>query len=335
MDEMNRKIKAVVLGHAIGDALGVPVEFDSRAKLRENPVTDMTGYGTYPVPAGAWSDDTSMALAALDSLAEGKTDPFAIMMNFVRWLEGGAYTPTGEAFDVGGTCLRAIRTFIDIYYSEEKGFCLPEDDVDAAAWAQSGAYSNGNGALMRIHPFVLMAVCEGREGADFENAIEAGATLTHAHGRSTLACQIYARILRALLDHPKKESVIRALYEAKEKYRLHPEYDYFKRLFDGNFSRYRMDEILSTGYVVDTLEAAVFCLLTTDSYSDCVLKAVNLGEDTDTVAAVAGGLAGALYGWETIPEKWLHTLLRRKYIEEMCERAGIAWRSRNKRSAEE
>ena len=93
---MIEKIKAVMIGHAVGDALGVPVEFCSREELKENPVTDMTGYGTYPVPAGAWSDDTSMSLAALDSLSSGRVDFDEIMINFAKWLESGWYTPTGE-----------------------------------------------------------------------------------------------------------------------------------------------------------------------------------------------------------------------------------------------
>ena len=101
-----------MLGHAVADALGVPVEFRSRAELSEAPVTDMMGYGTYPVPSGTWSDDTSMSLAAMDILADGKTDWFAIMRNFVKWLGDGAYTATGEVFDVGGTCKRAILNFI-------------------------------------------------------------------------------------------------------------------------------------------------------------------------------------------------------------------------------
>jgi ADP-ribosylglycohydrolase len=125
MKEIQNKIKAVMLGHAIGDALGVPVEFRSREELREAPVTDMIGYGTYSVPAGTWSDDTSMALAALDSLASGKLNWFEIMLNFVKWLADGAYTSTGEVFDVGGTCKRAILKFTGICYSEERGFFLP------------------------------------------------------------------------------------------------------------------------------------------------------------------------------------------------------------------
>jgi ADP-ribosylglycohydrolase len=308
----------------VADALGVSVEFREREELREAPVTDMMGYGTYPVPSGTWSDDTSMSLAALDSLADGKTDWFEIMVNFVKWLENGAYTATDEVFDVGGTCKRAILNFVGICCSEENGFVLPYG-FDVTGCGLDGPYANGNGSLMRIHPFVLSAYFNQQSDADMEILMEKASSLTHAHGRSKLACKIYALILQALLDEPKKESVARALHTAKQRYADHPEYLHFARLFDKNFSKLSIAEIKSTGYVVDTLEAAVWCLLNTDSYQACVLAAVNLGEDTDTVAAVAGTLAGALYGYDSIPEAWLDTLKRRDYIEELCEEFAAAW----------
>ena len=104
------------------------------------------------------------------------------------------------------------------------------------------------------------------------------------------------------------------------------EFEHYTRIFDPDFAKLPREEIKSTGYVVDTLEAALWCVLTTDNYRDCVLRAVNLGGDTDTIAAVSGGLAGALYGYDTIPDEWLNTLLRREYIEGLCEVAAGMWR---------
>ena len=112
MNMINDKIKAVMLGHAVGDALGVPVEFCERNELAEKPITDMVGYGTYPYPEGCWSDDTSMSLAALDSLANGKLDFDDIMVKFGEWYYDDEYTPTGEMFDVGNTCSYAIDNYI-------------------------------------------------------------------------------------------------------------------------------------------------------------------------------------------------------------------------------
>ena len=316
MENIEKQIKAVMLGHAVGDALGVPVEFESRDKLSKSPVTGMMGYGSYPVPAGAWSDDTSMSLAAMDVLSRGELDDFAIMTNFVKWLEDGAFTPTGKSFDVGRTCLKAIRRFIGLVDSKE---------ADVTFYGLDGEYDNGNGSLMRIHPFSLMAWFDKRLKSNYEEIIDRASALTHAHERSKLACKIYTLILFHLLEKPRKDSIVSALDMVKNRYSDHPEYHHYERLLSVHFNKLSVEEIKSSGYVVDTLEAAVWCVLTTDSYKDCVLKAVNLGNDTDTIAAITGGLAGALYGYEAIPKEWLDTLIKRDFIEEMCERAGNSW----------
>ena len=308
-----KKIKAVMLGHAIGDALGVPVEFCSREKLLKEPVADMMGYGTYPVPAGAWSDDTGMSLAALDSMADGKIDFEEIMTNFVKWFSLDKYTPTGAAFDIGHTCLNAIRNHLE------------HPELPATECGMTDEYANGNGSLMRIHPFVLFAHATKSDYWQWMGLVKAASSLTHAHERAMLGCTIYGYCLEFLLTEATKDSLRRGLQHAGEDLRDHSELEHFARLFDPAFECLAEDEIRSTGYVVDTLEAALWCVLTTDSYRECVLKAVNLGDDTDTVAAVAGGLAGALYGYEAIPKEWLDTLIKREWIEEMCEKAGKQW----------
>ena len=313
MRDLQSRIKAVMIGHAVGDALGVPVEFWKRETLENDPVTDMRGYGSYDVPAGAWSDDTSMSVAALDSLADGRVDYDEIMGNFVKWIEDGRYTPAGEAFDIGRTCLAALRRY--------RG-----GGVAATECGLTEELANGNGSLMRIHPFSMMSYYCGDVSRRWQSVIEEASALTHAHERSKLACKIYTFLMLHLLDIPSKESVRIALAMANNTYRKSAEYESYARLFSVDFELLPREEIRSSGYVVDTLEAATWCLLTTDSYRACVLKAVNLGGDTDTVAAVAGGLAGALYGYEAIPEAWRDTLIGREAIEEICERASRNWR---------
>ncbi len=323
--EALEKIKAVMLGHAVGDALGVPVEFCTREELDENPVTTMKGFGTYPMPAGCWSDDTSMALAALDSLSEGKIDFEEIMWNFVSWAMLDEYTPTGEMFDIGTTCRRALRRFIDVKSS-------------ALSCGLQCEHSNGNGSLMRIHPFALYLYFMGLADEEHIDLIHKASSLTHAHERSKTACGIYTFVLWELLQNPCRESVKRGLLRARNYYADYEECaTYDKMLFSriGNISEEQgstgacekigREEIKSTGYVVDTLEAAIWCILTTKDYKECVLKAANLGEDTDTVAAIAGGLASALYGFKSIPEEWLTVLKKRDYIEKMCESAYSSW----------
>ena len=310
------KIKSVMIGHAVGDALGVPVEFCEREELVENPVTDMMGYGTYDVPAGAWSDDTSMSLCALDAMCREGWKWDDIMNNFADWLENGKYTPTGESFDVGRTCLHAILRY-----------CR---DGDSKKCGGIDERSNGNGSLMRINPFVLWATMTFLNHSNdgywlWMGCIKRASELTHAHDRSIMGCTIYAYCLSFLLEEATRESLVAGIKFAGNDLDYLPEYEPYKRIFDPDFEKLGADEIKSSGYVVDTLEAALWCLLTTDNYRDCVLKAVNLGGDTDTIAAVAGGLAGALYGYDGIPEEWRNTLIKREYIEEMCERAAESW----------
>jgi ADP-ribosylglycohydrolase len=307
---MLNKIRAVMFGHAVGDALGVPVEFRSREYLDRKPVTDMIGFGTYNLPAGCWSDDTSMSLCALDSLSNGNVDYDDIMNNFVRWYYHDEFTPEGFVFDIGNT----TRDAIDNYFYRKK---------PAINCGLSFINTNGNGSLMRIHPFVLYAVYNGVDGDDFRKMIIDASSLTHAHSISKEGCIIYSYILKELLKNPTKDSIYKGLTYAKQvSYYCSSKY---RRLLDNDISGFNRSEIKSSGYVVDSLEAAIWCLLTTESYSDCVLKAVNLGEDTDTIAAIAGGLAGALYGMEAIPEKWLNLLKKKEYIDGMCKKAYKRW----------
>ena len=317
MEEMKNKIKAVMIGHAVGDALGVPVEFCSRKELKLNPVTCMRGNGTYPVPAGAWSDDTSMSLAALDSLSGGKLDYDDVMIKFGEWYYDDKYTPTGEMFDVGNTCSFAIDNYF-AYHQPISECGLTEER------------SNGNGSLMRIHPFVLYAYIKFLNGTEegywrWMGCIKGGSMLTHAHERSIMGCHIYADCLSFLLKEPTKDSLKEGIRFAEADLDYLPEFEPYRRIFEPGFEKLPMAAIKSTGYVVDTLEAALWCVLTTDNYHDCVLKAVNLGDDTDTVAAIAGGLAGALYGYDAIPSEWKETLIKRDYIEAMCNKAAEAW----------
>lgn len=307
------QLKAVMIGHAIGDALGVPVEFCERDELKNNPVVDMRGYGTYPVPAGSWSDDTSMSIAALDSLAKGTVNLEEIMDNFVEWVEEGKYTPTGESFDIGRTCLQAIRAYLICHDTNECG--------------QIDEYSNGNGSLMRVHPFALFAIAKGMTLGKSLDVIREGSIITHAHPRSIYGCGIYSMVLWDILRGADKAQIPSAIENASVLFDgIYPEESkHYEWAFYKKLTTKTEDEISGSGYVVNTLEAALWCLLTTNSYKECVLKAVNLGKDTDTVAAIAGGLSGALYGYDAIPQEWKDTLIKREYIESLCEKAYDEW----------
>ena len=306
MENLLKQAKAVILGHAVADALGVPVEFCSREELDVSPVINMRGYGTYNMPKGSWSDDTSMTLCALEVM-DKKLKFHSVMLNFCKWYYKGEFTPTGKTFDVGGTCATAIER----YYLE------PNREV----FGVNSERANGNGALMRINPFCLYTYKSDLSLSAKLEVIEIATTLTHAHKRSILASKIYAFVLWELLKNSSKESVKIGLVKAKKHFEKEEELAKYSIIFDKDFEKVKREDISSTGYVVDSLIASLWCLLTTDSYKGCVLKAVNLGNDTDTIGAIAGGLAGALYGLDSIPKEWLDDLLKKDYIEELIERA--------------
>ncbi len=218
---MNDLIKSAVYGHAVADALGVPVEFASREELDGSPVTGMEGYGTYPVPAGSWSDDTSMALCALDVLADGECDFDGIMENFVSWYEEGAFTPTGSTFDMGNTCSCAITK-----YERER--------IPAADCGGRDEFSNGNGSLMRIYPFVLYLYLRGMR--DRLDIIGTASALTHAHRRSVIGCIIYAYVMWELIDGKGKDGVYAGLAKAREYLAGDGELDAYARIFEPGFA---------------------------------------------------------------------------------------------------
>ncbi len=305
MDKYLERVKAVVFGHAVADALGVPVEFKSRNELEEKPIMDMVGYGTHNVPEGTWSDDTSMALATIDNMIhDGNCRD--MMFRFNLWKEKAEYTATGEVFDMGiGTHL-AITRF--------------QNGVEPKFCGGNSEYDNGNGALMRIYPIVLYFYLDPEKYSeqDFHEMIVKIAELTHAHERSHIGCIIYSHVL---LQSMKDQSIVGITAGINKAFQLcshSRELKHYNRLKQTDFAKIPVEEIKSSGYVLSTLEAAIWCVLNTTSYKECVLKAVNLGEDTDTVAAIAGSIAGAIYGFENIPKEWYYKLKRKDYIEELC-----------------
>ena len=306
---MKEKILSGIIGLCVGDSLGVPVEFKSRETLQRNPVTDMQGYGTHNQPLGTWSDDTSMALCLLDSL-KNELDYDDIMRKFLSWFKEADYTAHGKVFDVGIATQKALSRFAS---GTEPFNCGGDSE-----------YDNGNGSLMRILPMAFYLSAADVEYEDFFDIIHTVSALTHAHERSKIACGIYISIAESLINRTGdiKVGIHNGINKSKDYYENKNEYidelKYYSRIFKDGFINLPQDEIKSSGYVVDTLEAAIWCLLNTDNYESCVLKAVNLGEDTDTVAAVVGGLAGIYYGLDNIPSKWVAQIARLDYIKELC-----------------
>ncbi|WP_256097197.1 ADP-ribosylglycohydrolase family protein [Brachyspira hampsonii] len=184
-------------------------------------------------------------------------------------------------------------------------------------------YSNGNGSLMRILPIAFYIKkyfdCELFENSEVIEIIYNVSSLTHSHKRSLIACVIYTSIaLNLINDMSIEEAISKGLKDSYNYYKNEKELDYYKRIFDADFKKLYEKEIKSSGYVVHTLEASIWILLNTLNYNDAVLKAVNLGDDTDTTAAVTGGLAGLYYGMDNMPSKWIYALINKELIMNIC-----------------
>ena len=302
--------KDILFGVAVGDALGVPVEFISRQIITQKPVTDMTGFGTYNLPAGTFSDDSSLTFC----LAEALTQEFNLQNignNFVAWLNNNYWTPRGNVFDVGIATSQAIRRL-------QRG-CNPE---------LAGGFDisdNGNGSLMRILP--LLVYIKDKQLSERYQIVKQVSSITHGHIRSVIACFYYLEFARQIINGINRFQIYNNLQTEVSDHlnslSINPiETKLFDRLLKANIYELADNQIYSTGYVLHTLEASIWCLLTTDNYTAATLKAVNLGEDTDTTGAVTGGLAGLLYGFDSIPKNWLQQIARREDIEDLADRIG-------------
>lgn len=267
----------------------------------------MTGYGTYYQPAGTWSDDTSLTLCLAGMLA-GKYNLEVLGNNFVRWFRKNYWTARGEVFDIGNTTRYAIQRLekgINPLYSGEM-------EVD----------SNGNGSLMRILPLALYIKDMPIEKRYY--ITKEISAVTHGHIRSVIGCFYYIEFalkliagvspLQAYVNNKSITDFLTGLNINSA------ETERFNNLLIKDINNFTIDEIKSTGYVIDSLEASVWCLLTTNNYSEAVLKAVNLGGDTDTIAAITGGLAGLYYGFDNIPDEWLSELAKAAEIADLADK---------------
>jgi ADP-ribosylglycohydrolase len=312
LDNIGRDI---LLGVAVGDALGVPVEFELREDLQENPVIDMRSYGTYNQPKGTWSDDSSLTFCLAESLIDGY-DLRDIAMKMIEWKENAFWTAHEEVFDIGLTTSLAIERLCEIINRGQEDLLINLGNID-------DENSNGNGSLMRILP-IVMYVKDISIRKQFEIIWQVSA-LTHYHIRSAIACLIYIRFAENLMNgmtkHESYQKMQQDIALFFTEYPISPEEQkLFERIIVHSIDTYSINEINSSGYVLDSLEASLWCLLKNNNYKDTVLAAVNLGNDTDTIAAIAGGLAGILYGFESIPSNWINDLQKKEEIMALADK---------------
>lgn len=291
--------KRILLGVAVGDAVGVPYEFESRESRIQDPAIDMVGNrGIHCQPLGTFSDDTSLTLCLADGMMKSGDFVANMCENFIAWYRDNRFTATDEVFDIGNSTRRSIERL-------EKGY--------APAYAgDREVFNNGNGALMRILP-LLLSFRNIFPSSHFDVTLKT-ARVTHGHMLSVCCCFFYLKFAEAISQNMDLDA---SLSYAKEEllsnmaaYSSFVDLQPMSRILNLDKPIYSLpaSEIESSGYVVHTLEAAIWCLFNTSDYKAAVLQAVNLGNDTDTTAAVVGGLAAIKYGLKNIPQEWIENL---------------------------
>ncbi len=296
------RFRGALLGLAVGDAIGTAVEFEHPGDFP--PVTDMTGGGPFGLPAGAWTDDTSMALCLAESLIERRGfDPVDQLARYVRWYREGHLSSTGTCFDIGNATRAALHRF------ERSGEPFPGSADQNAA---------GNGPLMKLAP-VPLTYCEDLPAA--VSLAGDSARTTHGAIQAIDASRYFAALIAAAVNGVGKEELLRpepfepspGFWDAAP---LHPE---VAEVAAGSFLEKDPPEIRGGGYVVHALEAALWALAKADAFKDGVLLAVNLGDDADTTGAICGQLAGALYGVHGIPPEWRQKLVMGERISQFAD----------------
>ena len=321
----SNKVTDALLGLAIGDAVGVPFEFSSRDKMQANPSTGMIGHGTYNQPKGTWSDDSSLTFCLAESLINGY-DLKDISEKFIKWVDKAYWTAHNEVFDIGFTTSIAISRLKDI---------IEEGNLDELKRQKyyGDERDNGNGSLMRIIP--LLFYIKGKPIKEqFEIVWEISA-LTHRHIRAAMSCMIYLKLAEKLLEGKNKIDAYTEMrseiiefwneIEFSEKERKH-----FNRLIQSDIRETKIDVLKSGGYVIEVLESSIWFFLNKDTYEETILSIINLGHDTDTSAAIVGGLAGIYYGQRGIPESWVVSIARLDDIVELGNRLNEEYCDNNK-----
>ncbi|MGN1338402.1 MAG: ADP-ribosylglycohydrolase family protein [Candidatus Coprovivens sp.] len=296
-----------LMGFAVGDAMGVPLEFKKREELLAKPVTKMTGFGTHNVEEGTWSDDTSMLIATIDSInTKGLIDFNDIALKFTAFKNHANYTPNNEVFDIGNTCARAI----DKYDEERK---------NPTECGLKDINSNGNGSLMRILPAAYYAIETKLQEQELLELVSNLSSITHGHEISIMGCYIYTRFIMFLLNGKDKYSAYSMTKCVDYSMFSEETRKVYDRILNDDINKYKLSEIKSSGYIVDTLEAVIWVILQSDSFKSSIIGAINLGDDTDTIGALTGAAAGIIYGYDYIPEEWINELARKDYLLDIFE----------------
>lgn len=287
------RAKGALLGLACGDALGTTIEFEERGSF--TPLTEIVGGGPFHLEKGQWTDDTSMALCLAESLIHNRgMDLYDQSLGYCRWFNKGYMSCTGTCFDIGMTVRAALNKF-----------ATTSDPRSGATHERSA----GNGSIMRLAP-VPIYFHDDEDEAHYMSG-ESSVT-THGTAECIEACELFGRIIwKAINGHDKFEILANLDKEFScPKVQAIANVEYRNKTYE---------EIVGSGYVIQSLEAALWCFLNSSSYKEAVLLAANLGDDADTTAAVCGQIAGAFYGMSGIPQNWLECLAWKDKIERFAE----------------
>ena len=291
-DRLDRA-RGALLGLAVGDAIGTTVEFKPRGSFA--PLTDMVGGGPFDLLPGQWTDDTSMALCLANSLLGKGFDLHDQMQRYRRWQIEGYLSSNGRCFDIGNVTSSALGRF-----QRSGNPVAGSTDPDTA----------GNGSLMRLAPVPIYYLDTPQQAIEL-SAVQS--TTTHGAPECLSACRLFAEVLVRALQGRTKEEVLAPSLQTL------PMSKALQSIGQGKYRTKSRNQIKGSGYVVQSLEAALWCFSQTDSFSACVLLAANLGDDADTTAAIAGQVAGAFYGESGIPVPWLHRLTMAEEIGQWAE----------------
>ena len=299
------QIKDSFLGFIVGDAFGVPYEGYQRQNLKKEKIGEMVGYKTHREPAGSWSDDTSMTIATMDSVINNNGYDYEdIMKNFCNWYSSGEYTASGKLFDIG----KITRTAILNYRSEG----------NIKKCGQKKITDNGNGSLSRMLPVAIYCYYKDFDDDETYDIVKNVSSLTHSHKIAILGCFIYVKFMQYIFSGKS----IREAYDLTVKYNYFKyagirATGYFNRLLSGKIDTLNENDIKTTGFILDTLEAVFWVALKSKNYEDSVINSVKLGRDADTTAALVGSITGFVYG--NIPDRWTEKVKRLDYLLELID----------------
>lgn len=300
---IKKRILPTMYGAILGDLIGVPVEFKKRGTFN---IDDIEGYGTYNQPPGTWSDDTSLTLCLVENIIEkGTLDD--LMNKFVQYMDSGYCTPFDKTFDIGIATREAIQRY--------------KAGIPAENCGGDSEFDNGNGAIMRIAPlaFLLYNDFNFKRKAEI---IKTYTEITHSHPRAIVGSIIFVELLLRLYHNNSLSNALKGIQSLflenfSENHVYRTELHHYKRIFEEDFLKSPINEIASDGYVVHTLEAAIWSFGNTTTFKEAILTAVNLGDDTDTVASITGSLAGMYYKMNQIPNEWLDKIVKKEFIDDL------------------